>query len=826
MKRPHHLFLSRARRPVIVLSRTGFCSTSAMENRPSAKVAADEEHSTSRRRPPTVVEQLIANYNDSLTKPTIDAETKEFLIETLESLFFLKQKKTSTRMIDSLRTALILDVLMYKTCQTDEVLVKERELGHEMYIVHNGDLSVTIKGNVVRHLRRGATVGELALIYNEPRSATVTCLSPCTLFVLKRADFKRIQEITSSAANARRSEWMKSCPELNPLGSVELSRLVEVLEVEEFNKGHHIFDKGRLTNKIVLIEVGEVKIDFGPLVQSNTSSSAPALRSKRLESDILVRSTSRMADEDTVHMIAEKLPTLFEPSQTDSIRGFHSSEFVSQLHLPSEAAPVVPPHTVAEDEENPFLDDEIIGPGSVVGMGALLCKANIQDNKFGDWEWISASTNTTLLSTLSGRMLPSEEGIECGALCPFTLTVASETAVCSFFTIEAFEMIFGSANEVLPKLRECASQGRTYVASTTATKLDTEIDLMKFDESKFEQIQFISQGQFGYVTVSEYKDDHTIYILKRFSKTLVEDANRLPRLVDELKYLMELKNTYVAKLVGTYHCHDEVAFVLENCGAYDLWSYMYEGPYKEQEGIPLDTVRYFLACIIVGLGYLHSLGIAYRELKPESVRLKFPGGKITLFEFSNAKKIPYTVTLPNGNIKILTKSFTFCGTPEYLAPEYIYNSGIDHAVDLWALGIVAYEMVQLSTPFSAEGGDPTAVFSNIAQVSKNGVKIPPVLIKRTKGTQFVELLGKLLKVAPSSRLSYSERNTMKILKHDFFKSIDVEAIKAGTYRHPGIDNHELASSENSVALSYKNFSPEMKEFTGNQEKWLQFGEMS
>jgi hypothetical protein len=67
---------------------------------------------------------------------------------------------------------------------------------------------------------------------------------------------------------------------------------------------------------------------------------------------------------------------------------------------------------------------------------------------------------------------------------------------------------------------------------------------------------------------------------------------------------------------------------------------------------------------------------------------------------------------------------------------------------------------------------------------------------------------------------------MKILKHDFFKAIDVEAIKAGTYRHPGIDDNELASSENSVALSYKNFSPEMKEFTGNQEKWLQFGEIS
>jgi len=102
-----------------------------------------------------------------------------------------------------------------------------------------------------------------------------------------------------------------------------------------------------------------------------------------------------------------------------------------------------------------------------------------------------------------------------------------------------------------------------------------------------------------------------------------------------------------------------------------------------------SAARFFAGEIVLALEYLHGLGIIYRDLKPENLLLT-SAGHIKITDFGFAK-------LVNSE-----RTFSLCGTPDYLAPEIIQSSGHGKAVDWWALGILIYEMLAGFPPFSAD----------------------------------------------------------------------------------------------------------------------------
>jgi len=130
---------------------------------------------------------------------------------------------------------------------------------------------------------------------------------------------------------------------------------------------------------------------------------------------------------------------------------------------------------------------------------------------------------------------------------------------------------------------------------------------------------------------------------------------------------------------------------------------------------PEQTARIYVGEIALALGHLHAVGVIYRDLKPENILLD-DAGHVCLTDFGLAKDLE-----PDE------KTQTFCGTPEYLAPEIVTGAGHDKAVDWWSLGILLYELTVGIPPFYSQN-----VNEMYSKIQHGVLRFPPFLTEECK----------------------------------------------------------------------------------------------
>jgi len=167
----------------------------------------------------------------------------------------------------------------------------------------------------------------------------------------------------------------------------------------------------------------------------------------------------------------------------------------------------------------------------------------------------------------------------------------------------------------------------------------------------------------------------------------------------------------------------------------------------------LDPVAGFYAAIVTSVfEFLHDRKIAYRDLKPENL-LFDSQGYLKLVDFGFAKEV-------------ITKTWTLCGTPEYLAPEIILNKGHDCGSDWWALGILTYEMLVGTPPFT-DDHDPMQIYQKVLK----GV-VPEPKGQRPLSKDSRNLIDKLLTREPTERLGCMKLGTEEVKRHPFFSKLN------------------------------------------------------
>ncbi|KAJ8680185.1 hypothetical protein QAD02_015972 [Eretmocerus hayati] len=239
-------------------------------------------------------------------------------------------------------------------------------------------------------------------------------------------------------------------------------------------------------------------------------------------------------------------------------------------------------------------------------------------------------------------------------------------------------------------------------------------------------------------------------------KSMEEECEK--HILKERKIMENCNSPFICKLYKTFIDDKYVYFLMEACLGGDLCTYI------SRKG-QLDNIsaKFVMACTVEAIAYLHNHGIIYRDIKPDNLMID-TRGYIKLTDFGSSKMIG------------LERTRSFVGTPEYMAPEIIFNQPYDRAVDYWSLGITLHEFLCGSPPF--QDSELLPLYSKIMK-GIDSIGIHGNLKKNAEN-----LIRGLLRSKPTERLGNLRGGIDDIRNHKWFGNFDWQALIAMTMPSP------------------------------------------
>lgn len=284
------------------------------------------------------------------------------------------------------------------------------------------------------------------------------------------------------------------------------------------------------------------------------------------------------------------------------------------------------------------------------------------------------------------------------------------------------------------------------------TMMKTSSKVMKAEPSHFELLKVLGQGSFGKVFMVRKIVGHDIghiYAMKVLKKATLKVRDRV-RTKMERDILADVAHPFIVKLHYAFQTAGKLYLVLEFLRGGDLFTRL-----SKEVMFTEDDVKIYLAELAMALDHLHTLGIVYRDLKPENILLDVDG-HIKLTDFGLSKESIFDVE---------KKTYSFCGTVEYMAPEVVNRRGHGTASDWWSFGVLMYEMLTGALPFQGANRKDT-----MTMILKAKLGMPQFLSANAQ-----LLLRALFKRNPQNRLGY-KNGLAEIKTQAFFANIDFDLL--------------------------------------------------
>uniref|UniRef100_A0A8C7RK01 protein kinase C n=1 Tax=Oncorhynchus mykiss TaxID=8022 RepID=A0A8C7RK01_ONCMY len=269
----------------------------------------------------------------------------------------------------------------------------------------------------------------------------------------------------------------------------------------------------------------------------------------------------------------------------------------------------------------------------------------------------------------------------------------------------------------------------------------------------FKLIAVLGRGHFGKVLLSEYKRTGSVYAIKALKKGDIVARDEVDSLMCEKRIFETVNSSHHPFLVNLFACFqtpEHVCFVMEYTAGGDLMMHIHADVFTEPRAV------FYAACVVLVLW----VDMKYRTHERQ--------GYVKIADFGLCKE-----GMGYGD-----RTSTFCGTPEFLAPEVLTDTSYTRAVDWWGLGVLVYEMLVGESPFP--GDDEEEVFDSIVN---DEVRYPRFL-----STEAIGIMRRLLRRNPERRLGSGEKDADDVKKQPFFRGVDWEALLQRRLPPPFVPN--------------------------------------
>lgn len=268
----------------------------------------------------------------------------------------------------------------------------------------------------------------------------------------------------------------------------------------------------------------------------------------------------------------------------------------------------------------------------------------------------------------------------------------------------------------------------------------------------FQFLAVLGKGNFGKVMLAESRHTQKLCAIKVLKKDFIVENEEAESVKSEKQVFLTAnreRHPFLLNLHCCFQTENRIYFVMEYVSGGDLMWHIQKSRFSAKRA------KFYACEVLLALKYFHDNGIIYRDLKLDNILLTTQG-HIKIGDYGLCKE----------NMWYKNTTGTFCGTPEFMAPEIIAGKPYDRSVDWWAFGVLMFQMLLCQSPF--KGDDEDDIFNAIEH---DDVRYPISMPRQT-----VLVLQALLTKEASQRLGSSERDALEIMEHPYFLDVNFDDV--------------------------------------------------
>jgi len=662
-----------------------------------------------------------------------------------------------------------------RTYPPGDYVMKAGDIGDEFYLIQEGTADVLSKDETkIASLRNADYFGEQALLTDSERNASIRATSDLEVLVLNRQQFQSLTKSADVMFAQRRAvvaedivqaeeapettsydketfEFIKNSIKQNMLFANHedeiVNGIIPYMYEATYKKGEEIIQEGEEhATKFFCIAEGECEVSMAKWEKEEKKpivlSQGKTFGELALLYDAPRNATIRAASDVKVYVMERNafryVTVTAHQQEDDQTFSFLRSVKLLQPLLANEITKIGMALTTCTFEANECIFKQDDSPDKFYIVKEGFCEGKATKENGETEEFVKD------VGSFFGELaLLNDE--------PRNATISAGESGCTLLQLsrEDFNQLLGPLQDIMKRNAE------EYKKPVNDRNLFGEPNKQICELDELKTIGLLGRGAFGKVTL--VVDPHTkkSYALKAIKKKQIEEIGQSSHIVNEKRVMMMMNNRFLVNLRRTYKDAWRVYFLVDVCLGGELFTIL-----RKKRSFNEDYTRFYIGCVVEAFDYMHKMNIIYRDLKPENLVMD-KTGYIKVTDFGFAKVVP-------------KKTYTLCGTPDYLAPEIVTGQGHGKGVDWWCLGVLAYELLSSFPPFFDD--EPMGTYRKIIQ---GKFKFPKYFSSDVR-----DLIARLLRTRPTKRLAVMKGGADNIRQHVWYNGFEWLALREGALEAP------------------------------------------